>query len=332
MTGPQLDPIYPLLIQTLRGESTPVEAAIVAAWRRESPVHEQQYRELARVLHLTSLLAGQLDAGPPPPAASLIGKARTTSPATALPRRRALARPTVWAGAVAAVAALALIVLRLRAPAVERTELGHEEFFADSSGSSMVSLRDGTVIRLAAGSRLRLLRPADGREVVLQGRAYFAVARNPGQPFRIRSAAGDVTVLGTRFDLEVLQDDLRVVVVEGVVRLSARGGETTVRSGQTGQVVGGALLPVVAAPDLVDRVQWVGQFLAFQDTPLSQVAVEIQRLYGIPVQLADSMLNGRTVTAWFSGWSPDDVLRVVCMVVEARCTIEEGVVVVRPKS
>ena len=128
-------------------------------------------------------------------------------------------------------------------------ELGAEQFIADQSGSTTVNLRDGSVVRLAPGSRMRLLERAGGRGVFLKGRAFFAVARDTERPFRIQTSAGEVTVLGTRFDLAAENEDLHLVVLEGRVEVAAGGGRTEVTAGHTVEVLNGALLPVTQVAD-----------------------------------------------------------------------------------
>src|SRR5207249_10005078 len=122
-------------------------------------------------------------------------------------------------------------------------------------------LEDGTVIRLASSSRLQVLAGRSRREVALEGRAFFAVAHD-GTPFVIRTAAGDVAVLGTRLDLEPRGRDLRVVGVEGHVALSTQRQRTQLTAGEMGRVRNGGDGAVGRVPDIDSFVPWTGHFLA----------------------------------------------------------------------
>src|SRR5438105_3880342 len=87
------------------------------------------------------------------------------------------------------------------------------------------------------------------REVALEGRGFFAIAHD-GTPFVIRTDAGNVTVLGTRLDLEARGRGLRVVVVEGRVALSTPRARTQLSAGEMARVLNGEPTPVVKVPDV----------------------------------------------------------------------------------
>jgi ferric-dicitrate binding protein FerR (iron transport regulator) len=86
----------------------------------------------------------------------------------------------------------------------------------------------------------------------------------------------------------------------------------------------GAAPTVRPAEDMYAYMEWLGGTFVFQATPLTEVIDEIGRRFGRPVELADSALGGRTVTAWFTNRQFDEVMATVCRVVEATCAIEES--------
>src|SRR5437870_3238042 len=124
---------------------------------------------------------------------------------------------------------------------------------------------------------VRLLPEAQRREAWLEGRAYFAVAKIEGQPFEVRTRTGTAQVLGTRFDLSVDDNGLRLMVAEGRVALSADGKRVDVKAGEVSQVIAGSSFSVTRVPDVLSLMDWKGSFLAFQSTPLKDVAREIGR-------------------------------------------------------
>ena len=73
--------------------------------------------------------------------------------------------------------------------------------------------------------------------------------------------------------------------------------------------------------------QWVGKFLVFQSTPVRDAAREVERMYGVRVIVADSILGRRTVTATFTDQAATQVLDVICSVVNAQCESKPGEVV-----
>jgi len=317
--------IDPVLARALKGEVSPEEEAAVRNWRRASPEHEAEYRELSRIVELSARL-GELVAAPlpsPPSIPELIAR----SGREPLGRRRSW-----WTAAAAGAAAAAILVGALgyspwREPRAAALRI--QEIATAKMETAAVELLDGTVVRLGPSSRLRVVAGRGRREVTLEGRAFFAVAHD-GTPFVIATEAGEVTVLGTRLDLEARGRDLRVVVVEGRVALSTQRARTQLTAGEMGRVRNGETAPVVRVPDIGAVVQWTGDFLAFQSTPLRDAAQEIERVYRVRVEISNAQLAQRVITAWFRDKSLDQVVDVVCLAVAARCSIEDGVVRILP--
>jgi transmembrane sensor len=60
--------------------------------------------------------------------------------------------------------------------------------------------------------------------------------------------------------------------------------------------------------------------LIFADAPLSDVAEELSRWYGVQVRIVDSALLERHLTSTFEGESLDEVLRIIGMTLDVRYT------------
>jgi ferric-dicitrate binding protein FerR (iron transport regulator) len=318
------------LFRSLSGRTTPEEERAIVAWRAASPDNERQYQALGRVLALTRAARPPADSRPPQ-VLDVLAEAARRDPDHGRARARWMERWWVRGVGAAALVLMGVAIARLAAPAPPSLRFGVEQLVTGPTETTTIGLSDGTVVRLAPGSQLRFSRSPDSREVRLTGRGFFAVAPLDGLPFRVLTPAGDLTVLGTRFDVESRERDLRLVVLEGRVAVAApQGGETRVESGQLSRVVDGRLLPPTRTPDLRAETEWVGRFLAFQSTPLRQAAREIEQMYGVEVQIRDAAVADRTVTTWFTDRSLDEVIRIVCAIAVTRCAIEKGVVTIDP--
>jgi transmembrane sensor len=201
-------------------------------------------------------------------------------------------------------------------------------FQTGAGQTATVPLADGSVVRLAPNSTIRL-RGASQRSVDLDGTAFFAVATDSTQPFVVRTSSGTAEVLGTRFEIKADADSLRLVVVEGRVRLAGSGEEVEVGKGSVSHIVDGAAPTAPTGVDVWDLLDWPEGLLVFQATPFAQVAEEVGTHFDIPFVVEDSVLAGRSVTAWFGDESLQDVVSTVCRVVGAQCTIGETVEVDR---
>jgi transmembrane sensor len=309
-----------LLFRSLHLEATGAEEAKVLEWRHAAPENDAYYRELQRLLALTAeAYAGSPEGEPEPPDAAELLRLHAGRPVGVRRRRWWLA------GGLAAAAVLLVLALpRLHVGPQQLLGLGVEEFATGARDAATVQLRDGTVVRLAPESRLRLTSTSGEREVTLDGRAYFAVAHMQGHPFTVRTGGGDIVVRGTRFEAESRGEELRLLVVEGRVAVRAPGQEAELGPGEMTRVVEGAVSAPVRVADPLHLIDWTGNFLVFQRTPIGEVAAEIQRHFNLPVRVVGDNLADQTVTAWFADSSAEDVLRVVCTVLAARCSIQEA--------
>lgn len=323
-----------ILLRVIAGRASAEEAAATAAWRRKSPENERRFREIAVLVEWATKADRLRRPRLRPSAAELVRQA-----ASGEGSRRSRGGPgqaVRWqrwlrVGAYAAAAILVFLGVRaglqiLNPPPSFRAK----EFVTGPREAANVVLTDGTVIRLAGESRLHVIDRSHERSVALTGRAYFAVAHDPDRPFTVKLAGGDVRVLGTRFAIDASTDDLRVVVVEGTVSLVAAGTQMDVGASEMARVIRGTALPVVRVPDPARLASWIGNFLAFQDTPLSQAAKELERAYDLRIEIRDSSLARRTVTAWFTDWEAHEVIEVICVVANARCDTSGATVRMEP--
>ena len=317
-----------VLFRVATGAAGTDEISAVEVWRGEAPENDRRFLQVAGILGAMTDLEGERHRPEPPPVGLITGTRRLS--AQPRPNRSAVRRFGALAVAAAAVLAVGAVVWRTRAPAGPPV-FGAEQFVTGPAETATIQLRDSTVVRLAPKSRLRLLQVAGVRAVVLEGRGYFAVAKNADLPFRIQTEAGTLTVLGTRFDVEASNRDLRLVVVEGRVALvPANSPRVVVTAGEMSQVKSGRLLPVIKVPDVAAVTRWTGSFLAFQGTPFREAVREIERQYGVRVTVTDASLADRTLTMWFADERLDTVLGIVCLVLESKCTVNGANVTIQP--
>jgi len=318
-----------LIVKHLSGTATDIEERTLERWRAESPDNEAEYRSVEALWGLVGDDAaapnGAAAQPVPPDPAAIIGKAearRGRSKARA--GRRALMR-SPWLGyAVAAAAVLALVIARMPfGGTADGVPLLAPVGSTASAGNIMtMSLSDGSVVRLADHTSISFPPSSEARDVVLQGRAFFAVAHGD-EPFRVRTAMGDVTVHGTRFEVRTSEHELRVVVLEGVVEVAnGTGTRVELHPGEVARI-GPDGRPVVAAEDVWSLLDWTGGLLVFQETPLADVAEEIGRHFGRSVSV-DEGLRAVRVTAWFGDEGVDEVVSGVCLVAGASCDVTDA--------
>jgi transmembrane sensor len=200
-------------------------------------------------------------------------------------RRRFRIADWRWMAAAASLAVLLLgasVVLRTagddwtsKAPVTRaQTRLGGHERLTLSDGS-MVELNTATVIRSAISAR--------HRDVWLdKGEAFFSVAHT-GIPFLVHAGPRLITVVGTKFSVRREGSNVRVAVLEGVVRVSdSASGEdapkATITRGDLLQSEGDSTLVMEDVAPRVERsLAWREGLLEFDQTPLVEAAQEFNR-------------------------------------------------------
>ncbi|HTL10045.1 MAG TPA: FecR domain-containing protein [Chitinophagaceae bacterium] len=149
-----------------------------------------------------------------------------------------------------------------------------------------ITLADGTRVWLNAGSSLRYPVAFTGadRTVAVNGEAYFEVAHNAALPFRVTKGALTITVLGTHFNVNTYDDEqnARVTLLEGAVRLSAAGATGLLHPGQ--QAIVRDNISIVNDADLETVMAWKnGKFQFGEKADINAVMRELSRWYDLDI-------------------------------------------------
>ncbi len=197
-----------------------------------------------------------------------------------------------WGSGLAMAAAVAALALGFGV-------LGESTLEAGPGETLMVTLEDGSMVELNSGSSLSHPRwtppwSRPNRAVSLEGEAYFDVT--PGDaPFVVETFNAQVTVLGTRFNLRA-RDELGggtdLALESGRVRIAGRNGTTEVElaPGQRSSVALGTTDPSPPEGTELERIlSWRTQGFAALDRPLGGIVAELERRFGVEIQLGDEV-------------------------------------------
>lgn len=262
------------------------------AWREADPRHAAAYDRLSRLWgasgHLGSLTAHSARAD----RRSVLRGAASA----------ALAVSALWAGG--------------------RLLLGPHPFADHGTGTgerrtvmlpdrSRVELSTATALSVDFSSRRRLVR-------LLDGEAWFQVARDPARPFIVEAAGGRTTALGTAFAVARQGDGARICVTEHAVRVVAGSMARTVGEGQS-LVYGSGSKGLVESADPA-ALAWRSGRLAFVNRPLGEVAAELDRWTGGHTIVADEALAAHPVTLMTATQEAGDALVKLAAAVPMRIT------------
>jgi ferric-dicitrate binding protein FerR (iron transport regulator) len=183
---------------------------------------------------------------------------------------------------------------------------------------------------LAPASRVRVAadygRRTGGRDVALEGEAYFAVVHDVAHPFAVRAHGVVARDAGTAFDVRAYPEDaeVRVAVAEGAVVV----GDSPLRAGDVARV-GADGVDIQHVGNVSRYGAWMQGTLVFEETPLRQVARDIGRAFGVTIVIADSALLEKRITGTLSDRPLDLMLDVVTQTVGARYERTAGKIIIR---
>ena len=318
-------PDWEAIARYLAGESQPEEASIIEQWLEAHP-HD---RELVERLDAEATIeAADVDVE----AALARVHARMAEPSRPRvlpmpPARRPLWQPLGVIGLLAAAAVVGLVVTRDSGttPDESGTALSARVYTTGVGQRDSVRLVDGTRVVLGPDSRLTVpgYYGATGRSVELRGDGYFDVVHDATKPFAVRVGQAVVEDIGTTFSVE--SDDAAatsVSVVTGSVRLRQAASEPTsgvvLAAGDRGSIdeAGRASAKQHVVRD--EDIAWTRGQLIFRDAPLSRVANELRRWYGVTLRVNDSALLNTPVSTSFAGEPADRVLNIIGLTLGAR--------------
>ena len=244
-------------------------------WLEADPRHRAAYDEVALADALLDdvLLAGHHAANDDHPA-----EAQATPHTAQVGWRR-------WAGL--AIAASLLVVLAL--PQFLRPA---PEIFVTDAANRRIALTDGSTILLAPHSRLTVEGSRQDR-MTLDGGAWFDIRHDAARPLAITAGGVVISDIGTQFDVQADDGQVRVEVGQGEVKVAGQALAQPIRlakgRGLLFDAQGGTALVSSVADDSIG--EWRSGRLTYDATPLPLVAADLSRYAGVKVTVADALRN-----------------------------------------
>ena len=188
------------------------------------------------------------------------------------------------------------------------------EIATQAGAHSKIILPDGSTVWLNAGSRLTYSKnfDADIREVELTGEAYFDVKKDERRPFIIHAQKMNIKVLGTAFNvksypgdkssetslirgsIEVTMNDRphEKIILRPSEKLVVMNDEQTKKDAvekktNTPSSVVIGKINYAPADSAVIETSWIDNRLIFRNKIFAELAVELERKYGMAFRFED---------------------------------------------
>lgn len=189
----------------------------------------------------------------------------------------------------------------------------------------MIVLADGSSVLLDADSAFSEDYSSDERRVrLLRGTAFFDVTPS-SIPFVVAAAGGEVRVLGTRFEVRMLDRGSTAILEHGRVTVTAgeQGQSVVLKPGQQVRFNRGGL-DTVEDVNVEDALAWRGGRFIFYRARLADVVREVERYRPGRIVIVGSGLPDERVTGSFSLADTDAALRSLQATVGFRMTSIAG--------
>jgi transmembrane sensor len=150
----------------------------------------------------------------------------------------------------------------------------------------IVTLLDGSEVILNAKSELKYNKKnwETNREVFLNGEAFFKVKK--GSKFTVTTTNGDVSVLGTQFNVNTDKNFFEVICYEGKVKVTSHTKEYIIIHNQAVRNINGLVTNYNA--NLLNKTPpWISGESNFRSVPLSQVISALQKQFNVEFETSN---------------------------------------------
>ncbi|MFD2594029.1 FecR family protein [Sphingobacterium griseoflavum] len=157
-------------------------------------------------------------------------------------------------------------------------------------GTISIILPDGTKVWLNAASFLRFnpdMESSD-RRVTVEGEVYFEVAKRTTQRFIVSSGAGEIEVLGTKFNVNTYQRNrTEVGLLEGSIRLTTAKTTRRMVPSELAVIRDDGYTQTTRLENIDDIILWKEGLFNFQNATPELLAEELSRWYNVDVTVVD---------------------------------------------
>lgn len=193
-----------------------------------------------------------------------------------------------------------------------------------------VTLDDGTTVIMNVNSELRYAQSSTKRSVELEGMAYFDVARDESKPFVIVAGEGEVTVLGTKFTVENIEDRERICVSvnEGKVKLEVGDHSVQLMANDIALWTEDGHIRV-DRKESHDNSSWLNDYITLSDASLDDVMDKLLRHYPEIIGVKDeSQPDTIRVTTTFDSQSLSSVLDELTIHFGKKIELDNGYLII----
>lgn len=169
-----------------------------------------------------------------------------------------------------------------------------------------VKLPDGSSVVMNSSSNLSYYDDPERNErtVSLQGEATFDVKHNTEKPFVVHTDELNITVLGTKFNVNAYNDDddICVALIRGKVALKSKNGKEMILlpneearyNRKTGRLYKNPI-------DATEEISWHDGNIHFKNATFASLVSPLRHQYGVNIEIKSKVLHRQLFTGSFDG-------------------------------
>ena len=229
-----------------------------------------------------------------------------------------LGRPFFWMAASVALLLLTSFIFR--------DAIRFKTYSSSFGQTTYFSLEDSTEVILNSNSTLKVPRfgfGSEARQVQLQGEAEFNVTHTHNHS-RFRVMMGDgyqIEVLGTEFTAYSRAEGKRVYLSKGKVKLELpQGKHLYMKPGSHFSATQEGSINITEPVDKEEVLTDLAQTFYFDNTPLSEVALQIEERFQVKVKIMDKNLANTSIGGIYKAKEADALLEILGALLELEIT------------
>lgn len=245
---------------------------------------------------------------------------------------------------------------------IEAAKLTQSEVSTKNGSRTKIQLPDGTTVWLNGSSKLVYNNKHFGenlREVTLTGEGYFEVVKNPDKPFIIHTAKMDIKVLGTIFNVRCYPEEknTETSLIKGSIEVTLKNRKEKIMMKPSEKLIltdeeiiqpdkavsadakGGAKvqqapilllrhLTVLPQDSTIVETAWVENRLVFSSELFEDVALKMEKWYGIEIKFADEKIKLEPLTATFKKETVNEALHALQLTTKFNYKINHDIITI----
>lgn len=285
------------IIRLFSGEATAEEKHLIHEWVNQSPENKKMYDELKDIW----LAAGTLHNSDQYPLEREIRKFKEMVRQKEISRKRNLIILSTLKYAAVFLLVAAIPFSYYFGKQKKSADVTWSTVTCQLGDKSMILLPDSSRVWLNSGSKLTFNNnfTEGNRELQLEGEAYFAVVKDPQNPFTVTCGPLSVQVLGTEFNLKAYPDEnhISTTLIEGSVEVIGQRNKVLLTPGQ--KLVYNPQnnkMTLYELSDTAPETEWKEGRLVFRNESLRELELKLERWFDVDIALADEMVKEKRYT------------------------------------